>query len=195
MSDVEQSPEFQAALDKACEAEYNTYLFGDRRKAKTAEKLPESVREALKESNRIRREAEAMRHRAESQMHGSMGGMFSTPTMPSLPDNPSREDGDRYRAEVDTYTQQVRNQSQMMSDPSIQRGLERFKMSNQGLQCPECHDVDHNNRMMQGGKSIPYCVKCNCALESPSKKGKKQPRIKRAEKKVPNILRGLPEDG
>ena len=120
-----------------------------------------------------------------------MGGMFSTPTMPSLPDNPSREDGDRYRAEVELYAERIRNQAQLMGDPSIQRGLERFKMSNQGLQCPECHDTDHGNKMNE----TPWCMKCNCALESPSKKGKKQPRIKRAEKKVPNILRGLPENG
>lgn len=184
----EQSPEFQAALDKACEEEYKTYVFGDRRKAKAAEKLPPSVQEALKEIGRIRRRAESMQSRATSQMRGGFGA-FTSPMMPSLPENPSREDLDRYREKVDAYSETMQNQAQMMRDPIIQRGMERFNVPSQGLQCPECHDNNHGNKM----NKTPWCMKCNVALEFPhEKKGKKQPMIKRAEKKVPNILRGLP---
>lgn len=188
MSDVEQSPEFQEASKKACDKEYNAYIFGDRRKAKAAEKLPESVREAIKQSERIKRRAESMRHRAESQMHGGFGA-FPSPMIPSLPENPTREDLDRYRTEIDAYSERIRGQAQMMHDPTIQRGLERFNASTGGLKCPQCGEEDHGNKM----NKTPWCMKCNVALESPSKKsGKKQPRIKRAEEKVPNILRGLP---
>lgn len=188
MSDVEQSPEFQEALKKACDEELNSWLFGDRRKAKAAEKLPPSVQEAMKEAGKIKRQAESMRHRAESQMLGGFG-MFPSPMLPSLPENSSREDLDRYRTEMDAYSERVRSQAQMMSDPMIQRGMERFANPSQGLHCSNCGDSDHGNKM----NGVPWCMKCNCALESPSKKsGKKQMRIKRAEKKVPNILRGLP---
>ena len=199
MSDVEQSPEFQEARQKACEAEYNAYVFGDRRKAKAAEKLSPSVAKVLKDVERVKKQAEEQRRRAETMMASAksrmpampMMGMFPTPVMPTLPEVPTQEDIEKYREQVDTYSQTLRNQAQLMQDPSIQRGMERFSLPSQGLICPECGDVDHGNRM----DKTPWCIKCNCALESPNKKhGKKQPRIKRAEKKVPNILRGLPEE-
>lgn len=130
-----------------------------------------------------------MRHRAESQMRGGFG-MFSSPMMPSLPENPTREDLDRYRQDVDAYSERIRGQAQMMNDPMIQRGMERFNTSTGGLKCPQCGEEDHRNKM----NGVAWCMKCNCALESPSKKKRgKQMRIKRAEKKVPNILRGLPD--
>ena len=201
MSDITETPEFKEELKKACEEEWKGWLYGDKKKARAAEKLPESVREALKESEQVKRRAESMRRRAESQMHGARGsGMFSLPAMPVLPENPTREDFDKYRTETDAYREKIQVQSQSLNDSAFQEALKNYSNksgweNSGGLRCPECGDIDHNNRM---GKT-PWCIKCNCALESSNKKTKKkQMRIKfKGKQKLEprsRIYRDLPED-
>jgi len=147
---LEASPEFQAALNEACEKQYSGWLYGGSAvKAKDKSKI-EGV---MREIQHRKREAEQMRESLALRA-SAMG--FHMPDIPSLPDEITLESMEKYREEMQGYSDRIRTEAKRQSNKHFQeitRDL-KHRSGSSGLICPMCGEGDHGKRM--NGK--PVCM-------------------------------------
>ena len=158
---LEESPEFQAALNEACEKQYSGWLYGGSAvKAKDKSKIDGVMREIQ------HRKREAERMRESLALRASAMG-FHMPNIPTLPDEITRESMEKYREEMQRHSDRIRAEAERQTNPHFREITENLKrrQNSGGLVCPKCHDIDHGNRM--NGK--PWCMKCNVPLMTPEK--------------------------
>ena len=145
---VEESPEFQKALNEVCEGQYSGWLYGGSAvKAKTKSQI-ENV---MKQIQYQKRAAEDMRESLALRM-SAIG--FNMPDVPDLPDEITRESMSRYSKVMRKYSSKIRAEAERVANPhfrEIARGLKSRQSS--GSVCPVCGEGDHGNRV--DGK--PYC--------------------------------------
>lgn len=148
-NNLEDSPEFLEALNEACEGHYRDYLYGGTAiNAKTKSQIDGVMREIQGR----KQEAEQMRESLALAV-SAMG--FHT-SIPSLPDEITRESMEKYSEEIQRYSDKIRTEAERQSNQSYQeitRSL-RKRHGSSGLICPMCGEGDHGNRM--NGK--PVCM-------------------------------------
>lgn len=148
---VEDSPEFQKALKEACEGQYRGYLYGGEGiKAETKSQIEGVMREVQGR----RREAERMRE--SLALRATAMGMHM-PSVPSLPDEITRESMDRYREEMGRYSTKIRVEVERQRNTHYQDITRSLRKGSGGLVCPKCGEGDHGNRVGR----IPVCYMLN----------------------------------
>lgn len=147
-------PEFKKALDAASE---NAYQAVSRDTAKILREVDRKRAKIGKQVEKIKRDADAIRRNARSQMLGTramaMGRGFPVPNMRDM----SIDD-------IRNYAEKLR------SEPHLRSIEQNFlRVQNQTviklLECPECGDGDHGNTK----NKIPWCLKCDAPLLKPGK--------------------------
>ena len=145
-----ETPEFQAALNEACEKQYNGWLYGGSAvKAETKSQIDG----VMKEIQGRKREADQMR---ESLALRATAMGFHMPDIPGLPDEITRESMEKYREEIQRHSDRIRTEAEKLRNEHYQeitRNLSN-RSGSSGLVCPMCDEGDHGNRM--NGK--PVCM-------------------------------------
>ncbi len=145
---IEESPEFQAALNEACEKQYSGWLYGGSAvKAKDKSKIDGVMREIQGR----KREAESMRESLALRA-SAMG--FHMPDIPSLPDEITRESMEKYRGEMQGHSDRIWAEAERQRNPHFQEIKRNLSKVSGGLICPICGEGNHGNRM--NGK--PVCM-------------------------------------
>lgn len=160
---VEETPEFQTALEEAAERAHREYLFGgigavamnledveetlknihDHRKELEEEIGLEAVKRKVKS---IKAKARTLRKQANSMSRLAPSRYSPTPDWMSMTPE-----------EIKAAEEKIRRESRMQTHPyhrEVKDNLKRKQGSDSGLICPCCQEGDHGNRM--GGK--PYCL-------------------------------------
>lgn len=146
-SKLEESPEFQKALNEACEKQYRGWLYGGKGvKAETKSQIDGVMRELQGR----KREAEMMRESLALRA-SAMG--FHMPDIPSLPDEITRESMEKYREEIQRHSDRIRAEAERQRNKHFQEINRNLSRGSGGLVCPVCGEGDHGNRM----NSKPYC--------------------------------------
>ena len=148
-SKLEESPEFQAALNEACEAQYRGWFYGG---AGVKAETKSQIDGVMKEIQHKKREAEAMR---ESLALRASATGFHMSNIPNFPDEITPESMEAYREEIQAHSDRIRAETERQRNPHFQeitRNL-RKRHDTSGLVCPVCGEGDHGNRM----DKRPYC--------------------------------------
>ncbi len=145
---LEESPEFQTALNEACEKQYSGWLYGGSAvKAKDKSKIDGVMREIQHK----KREAERMRE--SLALRASAMGLHM-PDIPSLPDEITPESMEKYHVEIAGYSDRIRAETERKMNKHFQEITRSLSRGSGGLVCPVCGEGDHGNRM--NGK--PVCM-------------------------------------
>lgn len=142
------SPEFQAALNEACEKQYRGWLYGGEGvKAETKSQ----IEDVMSDLQGRKREAEILR---ESLALRASATGFHMPDIPSLPDEITRESMKKYHKEIQVYSDKIRAEAERQRNKHFQEITRNLSRVSGGLVCPVCGAGDHGNRM--NGK--PICM-------------------------------------
>jgi len=141
-------PELREAIKEACESQYSGWLYGGSAvKAETKSQISDVMRELQGR----KREAEQMRESLALRMSAMGLGMSD---IPSLPDKITRESMEKYRDEMQRYSDKIRVESERQHNPHFQEITRNLSKGSGGLVCPVCGEGDHGNK---GARNIPIC--------------------------------------
>ncbi len=150
-SKLEESPEFQAALNEACEKQYTGWLYGGSAvKAETKSQISD----VMKKIQQNKREAEKMR---ESLALRATARDFNITDIPKLPDEITPESMATYHKGMQAYTRKTWAEVERRTNIHVREIDAIYKRkygSKSSLVCPLCGEGDHGNRTQ--GK--PVCL-------------------------------------